>query len=228
MAADLGGSGHSATADAAEPALQVFVTMPIKEDALESFLPTMRANARASRLENGNVFFDVFLNEAGGSNIYLLERWHDQAAFEQHLTEAHLKAVIGALETAGAGEPTLVWLEVLQKIPPATNVRAAIAPRNVFVMFDTFDETREPFLDAIAHVVPNARAAAGNLGFDVFQVKEMPNRFALVEHWASAADHEAHLEAEYSQRFGQALGGLLAANPMESRWLLVELDVDGQ
>ena len=113
-------------------------------------------------------------------------------------------------------------------LPPAPTDHASVAPRNIVVIFETTSGTRDAFLKAIAAVIPPSRHAAGNLAFNLFQVKDEPNRFLLFERWASPQHHQRHLGADYSQTFNRALEGLLIADPMKSRWLLAEVDVSAE
>lgn len=218
-----GGVGMAAAQDSSK--IQAFVILPVNEAASEGFMTAMRDNVVKSRQEPGNRGFHVFRAEDGGPTIYLIERWKDQAALDAHLQTAHLKAVIDAFPTVLDSGPTIFWLDEIPEIPAAPSDRDVVTPRNVVVMFETSEETRALFLDAMANVMDRSRVAPGNVGFDLFQVHDAPNRFILVERWASTGDHEAHLEADYSAQLSEALDGLLVANPMDSRWLLTELDV---
>lgn len=221
----LAAGGHSVGEARENATVQVFVNIPVAEAARVSFMDVMRANALASRQEPGNISFHVFENEDGGSAVYLFERWRDQAAFEEHLKTEHLEAIQNILPTSTVSDMTFLWLEECPQIPAKPTDDERVTPRNVVVIFEASDETRAAFLDAIAKVVPSARTAPGNLGFNLFQVRDEPNRFLVFECWASAEHHEAHLNADYCQQFNQALGGILTADPMDHRWLLKGVEV---
>lgn len=220
----------AAAATLAAPAFaetkQAFVILPVTEAAHESFMQVMQANIAGSRAEAGNISFDVFRAEDGSPGVFLVERWQDQAALDSHMDTDHLQAVNAAAGDAVEGQPQQIWLQELPELP-ALPADDAVTPRNVVVMFDTSDDTRDDFLAAMAKAVPPSRAADGNHGFNLFQIEGDPNRFVAVEHWASAEQHEAHLAADYSQQLNADLEGLLTADPMESRWLLSEIPAEG-
>jgi len=205
--------------------VEAFSVLPVIGSAQHDFLEVMNKNVVASRKEQGNLSFDAFVNEDGKPGVFVFERWSNQAAIDAHMKTPNLKAVGAAVPKATNGDPTVYWLQEVPQIPaaPAKHVET---PRNVVVIFTTTDKTRAAFLDAMAKLTPNARAAKGNEGFNIFQVKGQPDQFMVVERWDNVKDHEAHLAAPYSKDFDKAVKGLLAADPMKTRWLLSEAPRD--
>lgn len=203
--------------------LRTFFIMPLKSDALAQFLPIMKRNIAASRAEPGNKAFWVFQDEDGGNTLYLFEYWKNQAALDTHNKTAHLQAVLNAGRQDFAGK--LAQLPV-ENVPgaPAYDTRTPAGgaqTRNVLVIFTVKPEQRDTFIKAIATLVPQARNRPGNEVYDFFEVKGTPNRFIVLERWASAAAHEAGLKTPYVQKLGTILPPMLAA-PME-RHLLKEI-----
>lgn len=56
-----------------------------------------------------------------------------------------------------------------------------------------------------------ARKADGAVRFEVFQRRERPNHFAMVESWRDAAARDAHLAAAHTKQFREAIQPLLIA-----------------
>jgi (4S)-4-hydroxy-5-phosphonooxypentane-2,3-dione isomerase len=70
----------------------VVVDFKIKPESLAEFMPLMLENARASReTEAGCRQFDVCVDPADKSRIFLYELYDDRAAFDAHLATAHFK-----------------------------------------------------------------------------------------------------------------------------------------
>ncbi|MBB3808562.1 putative quinol monooxygenase [Pseudochelatococcus contaminans] len=198
----------------------VFNILPLKPGALETFLPVMQANAKASREEPGNISFDAFQGEDGSDQILLFESWKDRAAHNAHLELPHLKAVETRAATDFSGTPTSVWVIDVPGLPghERPSIPDAGTTRNVIVRLNVKPEARDTFINGFAEVIPQARSAPGNYIFDLYQEAENPNGFVLLERWESAAAHEAHLGQPYSQKLDGIVPDTLAQPP--ERYLL--------
>ena len=70
----------------------VIVDFHIKPERLAEFMPLMVENARASReTEPGCRQFDVCVDPADKTRVFLYELYDDRAAFDAHLATAHFK-----------------------------------------------------------------------------------------------------------------------------------------
>ncbi|MFC3691455.1 putative quinol monooxygenase [Chenggangzhangella methanolivorans] len=207
--------------------MQIFAAIPVKPQEMDGFLAVMKENVRGSRKEPGNVSFDAFQSEAGGDAIYLFERWKDRAAFETHMTLPHLKAVVAKAGTAAAGAPTERFLTETAPLRGAAPKPVANpgSSRNVAVVPHVKPQERETFLKAFAEVMPQARAAPGNLAFDLHEDMRARNVFVLFERWTDVASHEAHLGQDYSKKLDGIVPATLSRPAMEGRVLLKEISV---
>ncbi|MEM6478391.1 MAG: putative quinol monooxygenase [Pseudomonadota bacterium] len=71
----------------------VVVTLEVKPERLEAFLPLMSQNAMTSlRDERGCRRFDICSDPARPGDVFLYELYVDQSAFEGHLASAHYKS----------------------------------------------------------------------------------------------------------------------------------------
>ncbi|WP_029057259.1 putative quinol monooxygenase [Stappia stellulata] len=71
----------------------VVVTFRIVPEKMQTFLPLMLENARASRTnEKGCHQFDVATDAARPDEVFLYELYTDRAAFDAHLESAHFRA----------------------------------------------------------------------------------------------------------------------------------------
>jgi (4S)-4-hydroxy-5-phosphonooxypentane-2,3-dione isomerase len=82
----------------------VIVDFKIKPERLAEFMPLMVENARASReTEPGCRVFDVCVDSADKTSVFLYEVYDDRAAFDAHLATAHFKrfdAAVAAMVAA--------------------------------------------------------------------------------------------------------------------------------
>lgn len=212
----LSGGLPVAAQTAGDAPAHVFSILPVKPEALSGFLPVIRANAAASREEPGNISFDVFQNEEGGSDILLFESWKSREAHNEHLQLPHLKAVEARAGTDFSGNITSVWVSDVPGLPAHARkpIPDGATTRNVLVRLRVKPEARDTFLKAFAEVIPASRAAPGNYVFDLYQETDDPNGFFLFERWQSVAAHEAHLGQPYSKTLDEVLPGTLA-QPIE-------------
>lgn len=68
----------------------VTVTFAVKPGRMDAFLPKIMENARLSlRLEPGCGVFDVCTSPKAPDEVFLYERYEDEAAFEIHKTMPH-------------------------------------------------------------------------------------------------------------------------------------------
>lgn len=67
----------------------VSVTVFVKPGLVESFLDATMDNARNSRLESGNVRFDVLQAEGDSSRFLLYEAYHSEEDFKKHQQTEH-------------------------------------------------------------------------------------------------------------------------------------------
>lgn len=198
----------------------------VKEGQWDNYLSVMRSNIFSSRQEPGNISFTLYQPEEDRQQALWFERFENKAAHEKHMQYDYLKAVIEVLGEVADGEVTSIALKEVTEVPAevVTPVPAKDqSKRNVIVLFDVKPERRKGFIEAIAEVTPHSRQAPGNLGFNIFQYADNPNKFVLVEGWESVAAHEVHLGQDYSKKLDAAIEGAFVSNPMDSRWLAKDI-----
>ena len=68
------------------------VTYKCKPDKREEFLEMIYAEGIdvASRAEAGNIVYDYYIPTEGGDDLFLLEKWRDEAALAEHGKQPHL------------------------------------------------------------------------------------------------------------------------------------------
>jgi len=199
--------------------------MNIKEGKWDNFLPAVQHNIINSRNEPGNMAFSLYQPENGKPQALWFEKFENKAAHKKHKEQPYFKVAMKAIEESLEGEIISILLKEVEEIPSTIPVFAAepATTRNIIVLFDVKPERRQDFIKAIAEVSPHSRQAMGNLGFNIYQYADDPNKFALLEGWESEAAHEAHLAQGYSKKLNAALDGLFVTNPMDARWLVKDI-----
>lgn len=158
----------------------------------------------ASRKEAGNVRFDV-LTELGRPNRFvILEAWRNMAS-----SDAHDKA-----------DGTARFRQAMDKVRSApldirTNAELFADPRprdyraGAIYVITHVDVTGDHKDDAVALLRSMSEATRkddGNLGYDVFQQKNRPNHFTVVETWTDRKTQATHTAAPHTRAFrGQLL-----------------------
>jgi autoinducer 2-degrading protein len=67
----------------------VCVSIHVKADSIGPFIEATLDNARHSRLEPGNIRFDVLRREDDAARFFLYEAYRDKEAFAQHQATEH-------------------------------------------------------------------------------------------------------------------------------------------
>lgn len=193
----------------------------VEAGKLDIFFKTLQNNIANTRKERGNTAFAAFQPEDGTNKILLFEWFKSKADYDEHQNFDYLKAVRDFVEASAQTSIKNTPLKEVGEVPPVPVSGDALknSTRNVIVFFDVKPDQRRTFVDAIKEMTPHSRQAPGNLGFNVFQYADDPNKFLLLEGWESVSDHEAHLAREYSQKFDAAIDGIFVSNPRDARWL---------
>ncbi|GFE51584.1 antibiotic biosynthesis monooxygenase [Roseobacter cerasinus] len=93
----------------------VVVTLKIKPDHLERFMPLMQQNAATSlRDEPGCHQFDIATDNARPGDIFLYELYSDAAAFDAHLASDHFKAFDAATADSLLDKSVRTYAQVIQ------------------------------------------------------------------------------------------------------------------
>ena len=69
------------------------VTYKCKEGMREKFLEAIKAEGldAASRAEAGNIKYDFYFSDGDPDELFLFEKWSDEAAVKSHNSEPHFR-----------------------------------------------------------------------------------------------------------------------------------------
>ncbi len=157
----------------------------------------------ASRREDGNLRFDVLIELGRPNRFAILEAWRDAAALEAH----------------GKADATVKYrqtIDTMQSVPPDMRTNAALyvdaakhenRPGAIYVVTHV-DVTPDHKNDCVALLHSMSIDTAqdpGNIRYEVFQQKNRPNHFTVVEAWANRKALADHVTAAHTRAFRQQL-----------------------
>jgi len=207
---------------AADEPIILLVENPLRKEAFDSFLSIMQKNVKESRREGGNIFFNAYQPEDGSAVLFMVECWKNQAAFDLHLESPHLAAVKEAYrdDQLPGGGMKVFRLKAISPEMPRKTIASPETTRNVIVILHVKPEARSAFMKALLKSVQPARAAAGNISFDIYQDEADTNTLVLVERWESVAAHEAFFKQSYDNALKELTEASLAKPLSNERYVL--------
>lgn len=210
------------TMKTADASVIILGISPIRDDAFKNFYPVLLEDVKQGRLEDGNIAFDMYQPEDGGSDLFLVERWKNRTAFEEHLKFPYVKAVLATRPTAlrGGEKPNALFLTELSPRAPHKIISSPATTRNVIAVLRLKPEARHAFVKALLDTVKPVRAAPGNFAFDVYQDIENQNTLVIVQRWENAAVYEAHTRQPYNKTLN-AISETSLTHPLGQGWHLV-------
>ena len=89
------------------------VSIRIKPENLDAFMPKVLENARAARAEPGCRQFEVLVDPADRTNVMLFEVYEDEKAFEVHQAGAAFKKYLAEAVPLLASRERHFWTKAL-------------------------------------------------------------------------------------------------------------------
>jgi quinol monooxygenase YgiN len=72
--------------------IYLIATLKIKPDSFEIIKKLVAPCIEGTRLEAGNISYDLFQSTTDKNTLSFVERWKDQTAIDNHFTEPHFLA----------------------------------------------------------------------------------------------------------------------------------------
>jgi quinol monooxygenase YgiN len=158
----------------------------------------------ASRKEAGNLRFDALIELGRPNRFVILEAWRDAAGFDAHDKSDSTVKYRQAMDAMLSAPQDVRTTTALFTDPAPHESR----PGAIYVVthIDVTGDHKDDCVTLLRSMRDDTIKEAGNLRYDVFQQKNRPNHFTVVEAWANRkveADHEA---ASHTRAFrGQLL-----------------------
>ncbi len=197
-------------AQAAETqAVYVATYFEIMPQSAEIAIAALKAEAAASRAEEGSVAVQLLRETSRGDRFLMFEIWKDQSAFEAHEKASHVEAFHDELHGIETAPPDQRVLNGTWPGPPANHSSA----HAVWVV--THVDVMPSYADDVAALLKTLGEESvkepGYLLFLVTQQKGRPNHFTVEDGWASRLAFDAHQAAAQTRQFRDKLSPMLGA-----------------
>jgi quinol monooxygenase YgiN len=180
---------------------------------------TLEHYREASRKEAGNLRFDVLTELGRPDRLVILEAWRDAASFDAH-------------DKADSTVRYRQAIDTMQSVPPDIRNNAALLldarprdnrPGAIYVVthIDVTGDHKDDCVALLRSMSADTIKDAGNLRYDVFQQKNRPNHFTVVEAWANRKAQADHAGAAHTRTFREKLLPMAGALYDERLYVLV-------
>jgi len=157
----------------------------------------------ASRKEAGNLRFDALIELGRPNRFAILEAWRDAAGFDAHDKNDSTVKYRQAMDAMLSAPQDVRTTAALFADPAPHESRPGVI--YVVTHIDVTGDHKDDCVALLRSMREDTIEETGNLRYDVFQQKNRPNHFTVVEAWANRkvqADHEA---ASHTRSFRRQL-----------------------
>jgi quinol monooxygenase YgiN len=169
------------------------------------------AQYRDALSKGGTARVEIFEQIDRPGHLAIVEKWHDQSAFDARDAGARKKLVdaLDPIRVSGYDERPYKTLSTAAEV-------GAKAGRTVYVIahVDVAPNPQTPAL--LARLAEESRKDAGNLRFDVVQHAMRSNHFTVIERWRDQAALDAHVAAAHTRQYRDELQPM-TGSPLDER-----------
>lgn len=192
----------------------------VAADAVDATESLLREQVDRSRMEQGNLRFEVVQRISRDNHFVVLEAWSSPQARAAHAAAAHTIAFRKALQPllyAPYDERPHLGLETLAVADiPAGDANtlyvithADSIPTEQFAPCNRRPDPRGPCAnDLLIELARASRSHPGNIRFDILTQANRPNHMTVVEMWTNASAQLAHQVQQEKKDFRDALAGI--------------------
>jgi quinol monooxygenase YgiN len=157
----------------------------------------------ASRKEAGNERFDV-LTELGRPNRFvILEAWRNKGGLDDHNQSDSTAKFHQTMDTMQSAPLDIRTTSPLLADPQPRPLRAGMV--YVVTHIDVTGDHKDDAVALLRSMSDDTRKDDGNLRYDVFQQKNRPNHFTVVETWINRKAQADHIAAPHTRTFRRQL-----------------------
>jgi quinol monooxygenase YgiN len=196
-------------ASAQDAAVYVATYIEAAPEAAKRAAAMLKAEAAASRRDEGCRSIQALAENGRDSRFVLLEVWSDQSAFAAHRDSDHARQFLRQLGSVQAAPPDErvgegLWIGLAPKAAPTQALW-------VVTHVDVPPPSKDDASAMLKRLGEESAREPGNLRFDIAQQTSRPNHFTVSEIWRGRGAFEAHQTAAHTRQFRDQLGPLLGA-----------------
>jgi len=171
--------------------------------------------ADANRKEAGVLRFEVLQRSGRPGHFAIVEAWKDKAALDAHAAAAHTKTFLEKVQPSLIGpiDERLCNPITVGKMEPA---RGVVVMTHVDIAGPN-PQNRDAMIPVLKAFGEAARAAAGNMRYDVLQQTSRTNHFQVVEVWKDQKSDDAHEMSAPNKAYRAKVGAMQGAL-YDQRW----------
>ena len=168
---------------------------------------TLRSYRDAAESNQGVVSLEVYQRVERPNQLIVLGAWSGPMAFEANQGSEPTKKLNEKLATMLAAPPDVRQHASVTLAP----IKAGKDPIMVVTHVDVIPAQKDAALDVLKKLADDSRRQPGNERFDVWQQKDRPNHFTLVETWSNRGALDLHAMQKDTREFRSKLAPMLGA-----------------
>jgi len=181
----------------------VVTYIEVVSNAVDTASTLLKSYRNASRWQSGCLRFDVLQEISRPERFAIFEIWSDGAALDSRdrtTSAASFHEKLAKIQSAPRDERRNNGL-YLGSFPDASGFNTIYVITHV----DLIPESNRQGLTLLKAMRDSASQASNNLAYEVLQQANRPNHFTIVEEWGSMSALDAHVDAQQTRDFRQAL-----------------------
>lgn len=194
---------------AIKDAVILFVKVSAKAESIQKAKEALLADVNGARTEPGNYKMELYQANDNDPTFFLIERWKNQAALEEHLKQPYTAA---AFELQKTDLTAPIEMNYLADLWPTENMLQKQKHRRLttlIVPFEIKPGKAAAFIHLFEAFVPKVRAEQGNVEFHFHRIINNDNCFVLYERWENKEDLDRHNSFITTAAFASSIEPLL-------------------
>jgi quinol monooxygenase YgiN len=185
--------------DASDVAVYVVSYVEVMPSATAETIALLQQYRQASRMEEGQVRFQVLQQRGRTNHFAILEVWTDQQAFDAHAMATHTRQCHEQLQPhcVSPVDQRLHAGLVISSMP----LSHAAGATYVLTHADAIPPAKDEATTALQQLAESSRRDEGNWRFEVLQQCSRQNHFTIVEIWQDQKAFDAHAMAAHTRQF---------------------------
>ena len=157
----------------------------------DQYIELCMKHVEASRLDEGNIAFDLMESATDSTKMLIFETWESQEALDKHSASAHFAEIVP--QTSALAKTVLQQMQAGAE-PEGEYVLRLNCPTTVTA------ETREAVIELCKELVASSLNDEGNIAYDLYISCSDPCKMLIFETWKDQESLDKHSAAEHFTR----------------------------